>query len=99
MKKKQYMKPQAEIIISTEFPCFLAGQKMKNIFQIQDRLQPKRISGTLTMRKTIAGMVSLVSVVPQISCGMYHETFDLYYNPRQDCRVRLKPYRSCLGNT
>ena len=25
MKKKQYMKPQAEIIISTEFPCFLAG--------------------------------------------------------------------------
>lgn len=25
MKKKQYMKPQAEIIISTEFPCLLAG--------------------------------------------------------------------------
>lgn len=27
MKKKQYMKPQAEIIISTEFPCMLAGSK------------------------------------------------------------------------
>lgn len=27
MKKKQYMKPQAEIIISTEFPCMLEGSK------------------------------------------------------------------------
>lgn len=72
---------------------------MNKIFQFQDRLEPKRITGTLTMRKTIAGMVSLVSVVPQISCGMIDETFELYYNPRQNCRVRLKPYRFCLGNT
>lgn len=72
---------------------------MNNIFQSQDRLEPKRITGTLPKRKTIAGMVSLVSVVPQISCGMIDETFELYYNPRQDCRVGLKPYRFCLCNT
>lgn len=27
MKKKQYMKPQAEKIISFEYPCLLAGSK------------------------------------------------------------------------
>lgn len=27
MKKKQYMKPQAEIIISTEFPCLSGVSK------------------------------------------------------------------------
>ena len=27
MKKKQYMKPKAEKIISFEFPCLLAGTK------------------------------------------------------------------------
>lgn len=31
MKKKQYMKPQAEIIISFEFPCFLAGSTKDEI--------------------------------------------------------------------
>lgn len=34
MKKKQYMKPQAEIIISTEFPCFLAGSKNEEYIPI-----------------------------------------------------------------
>lgn len=29
MKKKQYIKPQTEKIISTEFPCMLAGSKKR----------------------------------------------------------------------
>jgi hypothetical protein len=32
MKKKQYMKPQAEIIISTEFPCMLEGSTKEQYF-------------------------------------------------------------------
>lgn len=30
---------------------------------------------------------------------MIDETFELYDNPTQDCRVGLIPYRFCLGNT
>ena len=36
MKKKQYMKPQAEIIISTEFPCFLAGSKKEEYIPVPE---------------------------------------------------------------